>query len=146
MSDNRRRVLDLLAEGKITAEEAERLLAALERPAAEGAAAAKAGPAPKSGHRYLRVVVEPGAETGPDERTPHVNLRVPMALIRAGVRFTSLIPAAAAEKINAQMRQQGLDVDLKSIRPEHLEELVEAMRDLEVNVDGTTEKVRIYFE
>ena len=31
MNDNRRQILDMLAEGKITAEEAERLIAALER-------------------------------------------------------------------------------------------------------------------
>jgi len=31
MNDNRRQILDMLAQGKITAEEAERLIAALER-------------------------------------------------------------------------------------------------------------------
>ena len=31
MNDNRRQILDMLAQGKITADEAERLIAALER-------------------------------------------------------------------------------------------------------------------
>ncbi len=31
MNDNRRQILDMLAQGKLTAEEAERLIAALER-------------------------------------------------------------------------------------------------------------------
>jgi hypothetical protein len=48
MNDNRRQILDMLGQGKITAEEAERLIAALERE--PGTAADKL--------KYLRVLVD----------------------------------------------------------------------------------------
>jgi hypothetical protein len=58
MSETRRQVLEMLAAGRITAEEAERLIAALER---DAPAAVETRPAVK--RKYLRVMVdsdEPG--------------------------------------------------------------------------------------
>jgi hypothetical protein len=43
------------------------------------------------------------------------------------------------------MREKGIDFDLKNIKPEDLDELVAALSDLEVNVDGK-EKIRVYAE
>ena len=54
MNEHRRRILDMLAEGKINADEAERLIAALEKsPSPELSATAGRG-----NPRYLRVVVD----------------------------------------------------------------------------------------
>ena len=89
MNNDRRSVLQMLADGKINADEAERLLNAMEGPGPaprpiEGASAGHNKPPPK----YLRVAVDATDEDGPTK----VNIRVPMALLRAGVRLTSLIP------------------------------------------------------
>lgn len=147
-SENRRQVLQMLAEGKINADEAERLLSAVERNAAatNGAAVAVADrtvPAPNRA-KYLRVVVD--TNEGHEGRTK-VNIRVPMSLLRAGVRLGALLPPDAREHVNEAMRDQGLGYDLSQLRPENLEELIEHLSELTVDVDqGDATKVRVFAE
>ena len=143
MNDDRRRVLSMLAEGKITADEAERLLTAVERdplPAVGGGAAThRTNGAPK----YIRVAVDASESHGGPTK---VNFRVPMQLLRAGVRLSSLIPPRAREQVNEAMRRQGLDIDINQLRPENLDELIDQISDLTVDVDNERAKVRIYCE
>lgn len=144
MNNDRRAVLQMLAEGKITAEEAERLLSALDR--TEASRPAEAAPAlrPNNLPKYLRVVVdtdEPG-DGGPTK----VNIRVPVALLRAGVRLTSLIPPAARDQVNAELAKNGVAFDLGQVKPENLEDLVDQLNDLTVDVDQEKTKVRIFCE
>lgn len=64
-----------------------------------------------------------------------------MALLRAGVRLASLVPAGAQEPINDALRAKGVRLDVSQIRPENLDELT-------VDVDQQNEnvKVRMFFE
>ena len=147
MSENRKRILDMLAEGKITADEAERLLTAVEQPDTGGSGFFTAGETSKEERKYLRVVVEPNPDAGPGGKQQRVNVRVPMALIRAGVKLTSLIPSNATTKINEELHKSGVDFDVNNIKTEDLERLVDAMKDLEIDVEGGNEgKVKVYFE
>jgi len=146
MSGNRRRILDMLAEGKVSVDEAERLLAAMGEPTGDTKFSA-AGETCKDERKYLRVVVEPNPDAGLGAEQHRVNIRVPMALIRAGVKLTSLIPSNATTKINEELHKSGVDFDISSIKPENLNELVDAMKDLEIDVEGGKEgKVRVYLE
>ena len=146
MSENRRRILDMLAEGKVSVDEAERLLAAMGE-STGGAGSFSTGGTSKEERKYLRVVVEPNPDAGPDMEQHRVNIRVPMALIRAGVKLTSLIPSNATTKINEELHKSGVDFDVSNIRPENLDELVDAMKDLEIDVEGGREgKVKVYLE
>ena len=140
MDHDRRSILQMLAEQKISADEADRLLTALERaPASSWAPAPSHNGAPK----YLRVVVDTDdAASGPTK----VNIRVPMALLRAGVRLTSLIPPIAREQINAEMAKNGVPFDIGAIRPENLEDMVDQLNDLQVDVDQERTKVRVFCE
>lgn len=144
MNDDRRAILGMLAEGKITADEAERLLDALGGATAQAPLAADPGfPSNRPRARYLRVCVdtdEPG--DGPTK----VNIRVPMQLLRAGVRLSSLIPPAARDQVNDALREHGVPFDLHKLRPENLEELVEQLTELTVDVDQEKTKVRIFCE
>ncbi|MBW8816304.1 MAG: hypothetical protein JF588_23035 [Caulobacterales bacterium] len=144
MNEDRRSILDMLAAGKITADEAERLLAALDRGAAPPAPAPDGHPAGRPKAKYLRVCVDTDepAEGGPTK----VNIRVPMQLLRAGVRLSSLIPPKARDEVNAHMREQGIPIDLNQVKPENLEELVEQLGELTVDVDQEKTKVRIFCE
>jgi len=147
MSENRKRILDMLSQGKITVDEAERLLTTVEQPDAGGTGFFTAGETSKDERKYLRVVVEPNADAGPGVEQKRVNIRVPMALIRAGVKLTSLIPSTASSKINEELNKNGIDFDVNSIKVEDLERLVDAMKDLEIDVEGGQEgKVKVYFE
>jgi Asp-tRNA(Asn)/Glu-tRNA(Gln) amidotransferase B subunit len=141
MNEQRRQVLQMLAEGKITADEAERLIDALEReqPESPPGAASRQKPRPK----YLRVVVIDNS--GGDEPS-RVNVRVPLQLLRAGVRLTSLIPAQALKKLNAQLDKSGVPIDLTELKPQQLEELIEQLDDLTIDVDDADSRVQVFCE
>ena len=144
MSEDRGRILSLLAAGKITADEAERLLDALD--ARSSAAAAPAGAAiegdpepllaalPK--HLYVKVIAVSG---------DNVDVKIPIALVRSGLKLTSLIPPQAMDQISDTMSQHGMSVDFNNLKPEDIDELVGALREMEVNVDAKNgDTVRVY--
>lgn len=157
MNDERRTILELLAEGKITADEAERLLVALEGKSDTGSerassatsrdAGAEVGPKPRP--KYLRVLVEADEATTGLKGTTTVNVRVPIQLLRAGVRLAGLIPKQAHDELDKAFSEHGLPLTLSQIKPENLEEIIDHLCDLTVDVDGKDEnktKVRVFCE
>jgi hypothetical protein len=142
MNEHRREILEMLANGKITAAEAERLIAALDKNQSVRMPAQE--PAAKPRPKYLRVLVE-ADEVDPDGPVK-VNVRVPMQLLRAGVRLASLIPVQARDHVNDAMREHGMLIDLNQIKPENLEELIDQLNDLTVDVDQKSNKVRVFCE
>ena len=138
MNDNRRQILDMLAQGKITAGEAERLIAALERGGVGATAMSETDKV-----KYLRVLVD---TIDPMAGPTKVNVRVPMQLLRAGVRLTGVIPASAREEVNNALRKEGIPFDINNLTPQNLEELVEQLRELTVDVNNENTKVRVFCE
>ncbi|MFE0423637.1 hypothetical protein [Streptomyces sp. NPDC058953] len=143
MNEQRRQILEMLAEGKITADEAERLIDALERERPD--APPGTTPRPKTRPKHLRVVVDSADESGGDG-TSRIDVRIPLQLLRAGVRLTSLIPPRALTKVNAELDKAGVPIDLGELKPEHLEELVEQLDDVRVDVDDAESTVRVFCE
>jgi len=118
MNENRRQILEMLAAGKVTADEAERLIAALEDSPtpANGTRAADAQPQVKVKAKYLRVLVEADESmTGLKGQTT-VNVRVPMQLLRAGVRLASLIPAQAHQQLDDAFSRNGAEGNATKVR------------------------------
>jgi hypothetical protein len=140
MNEQRKDILDMLAEGKITSEEAERLIVALER--AQPPVAASSEVRPKGKAKYLRVMVDT-IENGEPGR---VNIRVPLQLLRAGVRLAALIPPQALEQANTELSRSGVPFDLTQLKPEQLEDLVEHLDEMTVEVDQPDAKVRVFCE
>jgi Fe-S-cluster formation regulator IscX/YfhJ len=140
MSDNQKRILDMLAEGKISADEAQKLLAAI------GPGGDETKSTPPRDAKYLRVVIHPDPDAPETDDVKKVNVRIPIALIRAGIKFTSLIPADASGQINAALKEKGIDFDVRNLKPEDLEDLIAALHDLEVDVQSGKEKAHIYVE
>jgi|SRR5208283_69270 len=151
MGNKRKKILELLASGKINVDEANELLSAVgektlgdEPPAATIARKI----------RFLRVLVTPNPDyTGPRSgkfgasgQPDKVNIRVPVALIRAGMKFTALIPREASDKVEAALRDKGVNFNLKNLKDSDIEELITALSELEVDVDGGEAKVHIYAE
>jgi hypothetical protein len=144
MNENRRQILEMLASGKITADEAERLITALEGSSSPSNGAQAGEAQPKTKAKYLRVLVEAEDHGGPTT----VNVRVPMQLLRAGVRLASLIPAQAHDKLDEALSKHGVPLTLSQIKPENLEELIDHLEDLTVDVDAKEDntKVRVFCE
>jgi class 3 adenylate cyclase len=94
--------------------------------------------------KYLRVQVDPkGDEDGKQGR---VNIRIPLNLLRAGVKLTGVLPEHAREKINAALREKGLEFDIASLEGEKLEELLGSLSDMDIEVVEKDKTVRIYIE
>ncbi len=139
MSQERDRILDLLAAGKITAEEAGRLLDAVDSAGGAGRERARRpqerpGELPK--FMYVKVLSTKG---------DNVNVKIPLSLVRAGLKLTSLIPPQAMEQIDKSMAEKGMSIDLKNLKPEDLEDLIESLREMEISVDAANgDNVRVY--
>lgn len=143
MADSRKRVLDMLSEGKISVDEAERLLSVVDKPAEEPAESEAPGSGRRQPPKYLHVLVESDDADSTGER---VNVRVPLTLIRAGMKLPALIPSGVADKVNAALKDNGIEMDVRDIKGNDLDELVNAITELEVDVQDGPDKVRLYFE
>lgn len=142
MSEERRKILDMLAAGKITPEEAEKLLNRLDRkdtaadPPESGAATTADGENGKNPKtlRYLRVVVDK-----PDR--DNVNIRLPLRLVRTGIKLSALVPGKAGK----QLAEQG--IDLSHLGKLSGEDLDNALAELDINIETEKgDKVRVFCE
>jgi hypothetical protein len=143
MNEQRQKILSMLTEGKITVEEADKLLEALKNSAQQNVKAGEVQSAARgtSKLKYLRVVVD-------SVKGDNVNIRVPVAILRAGIKLSSLIPPQAYQKLNEKMTEKGVDVDINQIlKNGDFEELIESMGDLNVDVNSKDgDKVKVFFE
>ncbi len=146
MSEDRKRILGMLAEGKITADEADLLLDSLGSTAEQKPVVASdmpsanwptgpaaAGTVPK----FLYVKVYGGKDT--------VDVKVPLGLLRAGLKLTSLIPPQAMDQISDSMGEHGMSIDFNNLKPEDIEALIENLGEMEVNVvSGEGDNIRVF--
>ena len=143
MSDETRRVLDMLAQNKITVEEADQLLRAIGGPSRpEAAPKTDADTARKP--RFIRIAVHKSAN-GRDTNKD-VNIRVPLAIVRSGMRLGAILPGIVGEKVTAHLRERGLDVDLSKLDPAMIESLLTELGDVAIDVDSNEAQVRISCE
>ena len=157
MSENEKKILEMLANKSISVDEAHRLLTALGLEGSTPGSTPVAETAAKAKPKYLRVTVVPrpghqhhDEEDEDDEDDEDgaelINVRVPLSLIRAGMKLTSLMPREAGEKVTEALREKGIDFDMRNIKPEDLDELIDALSELEVNVVSGKEVVKIFVE
>ena len=75
-----------------------------------------------------------------------MNIRVPMSLIRSGVKLAALVPGDATSRMNEKLREKGIGIDVGNLKSEDLDQLVDALADMEVDVQGGKEHVRVFGE
>ena len=135
MSRERAKILQMVADGTITPEEGEKLLNRLDPAGTNGTQANAehhAGERKPGAIKYLRVVVD-----GDDK----VNIRVPIGLIRTGIKLSTLMPLSASENLSER------GIDLSQFNNLDGEELMDALRELQVEVDSEDgDIVRIFCE
>ncbi len=146
MSDESRRILDLLAQGKITVDEAEQLLKAIDARAASESAEreqADAASGPKTS-RFFRISVLKKAVGGRPEK--RVDIRVPIALVRGGMRFGGLVPGLMGEKVDRKLREKGIDVDFSKLDDKQIDDVLQNLNDVVVDINEGDDQVRIVRE
>ena len=138
MSVETRKVLEMLAAGKITSDDAERLLDKL------ATAPVKESPdcsAPENHdsadattpRKYLRILVN---GEGKD-----VNVRVPLSFVRTGVGLMAVLPPRVADKLHDK------GFDLSALKDLKGDELNEALNTLNIHIDSSDGKlVRVFCE
>ncbi|MBN1188366.1 MAG: hypothetical protein JXA46_01325 [Dehalococcoidales bacterium] len=141
MSDAHRKILEMLAEKKISVEEAERLISLI--PAESGREEVKEVKKPA---KYLRISIKPTGNSAEPDETGTVNIRVPVTLMRAGIRLASIIPPNAYNRMDETLKEKGIDFDMRHITPENIDELITALNDLEVDIQDKKQTVHIYAE
>src|SRR5712664_3879460 len=109
MSDDTRRILELLAQGKVTVDEA--------------------------------------------NRVKEVNIRVPIAVVKGGMRLGAIIATFAGEKAAQRMKDRGIDLDLSKINGDfsrmngaEFEAFMKSLDDMNIEVDDGKSQVRITCE
>jgi hypothetical protein len=142
MDTNKRKILEMVAEKKITVDEAERLLSLVGK---EPSTAGSDGKESKIPPKYLRVVIQPTAQAA-NEEAERVNIRVPVTLLRAGMRLASVIPPSAYNQIDSAFKEKGVEFDLRNLKTEDFDSLLVALNDLEVNIENSQQTVHIYTE
>jgi len=133
MNEETRKVLEMLSAGKITVQEAEQLMQAVSAPGQNGE--------DKKEPRYFRILVNKPARDG--KKAESVNIRVPMTVVRGGLRLGSLFPGMMAKK-KFQLAN-GNEVDLSKVTYTDLEAMIKDIGELTVDVDGD-QQVRIRCE
>ena len=152
MSQERHRILQMLADGKLSVDEATQLLDAAGGPVGPSAAGAIPADTPAGGSRqvkYLRITVDDPGDEAAGKGAERVNIRVPIKLLRAGIKLGSLMPGDVGEKVGEALSAKGinLNLDVGKLAPDDLEELIGGLADLTIDVDGKgNEKVRIRCE
>jgi hypothetical protein len=135
MSEERRQVLEMLSAGKINVQEAEQLLQAV-KPPTQPDEDKKVEP------RYFRILVNKPAREG--KKAEAVNIRVPMTVIRGGLRLGALFPGMLGKK-KIQL-DNGTELDLSKVTYTDLEAMIKDIGELTVDVDGGDAQVRIRCE
>lgn len=140
MSAETQKVLEMVAQGKISPADADRLLEKLSHSSnSDEPAAASEPPAGKSGKKYLRIVVDkPGRDA--------VNIRVPLSFLRSGMAWTVL-----PKNVRERLEERGVNLgrftslrEMSNLDPAQLDALLEQ---LNVDIDkGEGKKVRIFAE
>jgi hypothetical protein len=134
MSEETRQVLEMLSAGKVSVLEAEQLLQAVKAPG-QTADDKKVEP------RYFRILVNKPAREG--KKAEAVNIRVPMTVIRGGLRLGALFPGMLGKK-KIQL-DNGVELDLSKVTYTDLEAMIKDIGELTVDVDGDAQ-VRIRCE
>lgn len=127
MSNHQKEILTMLAEKKIDVEEAQKLLATLEKT-----------PLKKSNYEFFNIVVE-----HEDQKKDQVNIKVPFKLLKTGIKWMGLVPIKAMDQIKSKMAEEGIDFDLNQLNSNNVDEVLESLKEFEVSANGK-DSVRIY--
>ncbi len=139
MADEKKRILTMLSEGKISPEEAEKLLNAVDKQNPPKTETGKSF-LDSMENKNLYVQVEPKEGKSSDK----VSVKVPFGLLKAGLNVAGLIPQDAQDKINSSMNEKGINFNLNDMKPENIQELMTALEELSVDIDTEDAAIKVF--
>lgn len=148
MTSERRQILEMLSAGKISADEAERLLQLTSAgPSASATASTVTSTVAQIlDPKFIRIIVEPDPTASGNHARHHVNIRVPLKIIRAGVNLASLIPNDAGNMVQDSLLNKGYKGDLSKLDASALDELIEALQELSIDATVDNHLVKVFVE
>ncbi len=133
MNDERMRILNLLSEGKISAQEAEKLLDAMQK-----SVVAPNADSPKSKYFFVQVSPKEG------KSSEKVMVKIPLALLKTGLNITKLIPLEAQSTIQESMQSKGISFDFTSFDSQNIEEIIDALEQMSIDVETDESTIKVF--
>lgn len=151
MTSERIQILEMLAAGKVSAAEAERLIQLTANPSDGPASSTPASPATAVAAKvrdpkFIRIMVEPSPEASGNQPQHHVNIRVPLKIVRAGVSLASLIPNDAGHMVQDSLLNKGFKSDLSKLDASAIDELIDALQELSIDATVDNHLVKVFVE
>ncbi len=128
----------MLSEGKITPEEAEKLLSAVDKQTPPNSSGKSLLDSMENKNFYVQVEPKEG------KSSEKVSVKVPFALLKAGLNIAGLIPKDAQDKINSTMSEKGINFNLNDLSQDNITEIMSALEDLTIDVDTDDAKIQVY--
>ena len=141
-TEDTKRVLELLAQGRITVDEADQLLRAMKEPSEQPAAETRTAETRTA--RWMRITIEKAARDGRPAKT--VTIRVPVAFARSGLRLGAMFPHVFGPKLKEEFRKQGIDFDFSKLDLGHIEPLLNDLGETTIDVNDGQAQIRIRCE
>ncbi len=148
MTSERKQILEMLSAGKISVAEAERLLQ-LTNGLAGSTPTSSAVPVVQNrvvDPKFIRIMVEPAPDADKNQPLHHVNVRVPLKIVRAGVNLASLIPGDAGQVVQGSLLKTGHKSDISKLDGSALDELIEALQELSIDATVDNHTVKVFVE
>ena len=134
MNADRRKILDMLAAGNISIDEADLLLGHDDAFAAESDTGTP---------KFLRLVLEPRDQASNRRK---VDIRVPLGLLRSGVQIARSIPMEKRGPMTIALGTHSLALDLNGVDAENVDAFMAQFKDLTTDINGKDETLRLFCE
>jgi hypothetical protein len=138
MSEETKKVLEMLSEGKISTDQADKLLEKLSTSLSNNGVTVESNTRPADGGgekpKFLRIIVD---KPGRDQ----VNIRMPLSFANKGRRLLAVLPPRVTEKL----AENGIDV--AALGSANDQEWFQTLQNADINIEkGNGQKVRIFCE
>jgi hypothetical protein len=149
MSNERIQILTMLKEGKISVEEAEQLLIATGKKAEPAEPEEQLGDRPKkkTSMKYLRITEE-RKRTEEGDLEKHLDIRIPLVLLRAGAKLQTILPENTKEKIDGKLKDKLGGVGLEFLETQNMDALADALGEegISIEIEKPNKTIRVYCE
>ena len=137
MSDDKRKILEMIGAGTITPEEGEKLLDALSR--SDERKDEAESPDFKNKSLYIDV-----RSKNKEENKEKVHIRIPFPLLKAGINIMALIPKEAKENIDSKLKEKNIDFNLNNLSDGNVQDFIKAVEDVSIEVEDEDDFIQIY--